>query len=91
MVRFSSCPYYDDLYALYNGEFQFLDILIFALWLYVLSLQNNLYILKKKLNILYIIYAGCYAEAISCHGMDHYANKAKQSSKVIEGPLLNLL
>jgi hypothetical protein len=28
------------------------------------------------------IYAGRYAEGRSCHGMDHYANKAKKSSEV---------
>ena len=33
-------------------------------------------------NILYIISAGRYAEGRSCHGMDHYVNKAKQSSEV---------
>uniref|UniRef100_K3Y1E0 Myb/SANT-like domain-containing protein n=1 Tax=Setaria italica TaxID=4555 RepID=K3Y1E0_SETIT len=31
---------------------------------------------------LYALYDGRYAEGRSCHGMDHYANKAKKSSEV---------
>ncbi|XP_022681804.1 LOW QUALITY PROTEIN: uncharacterized protein At2g29880-like [Setaria italica] len=50
---------------------------------------------------LYALYDGRYAEGRSCHGMDHYANKAKKSSEVpashspqlhvTEGPLQSTL
>ncbi|CAN6313119.1 unnamed protein product [Urochloa humidicola] len=40
---------------------------------------------------LYALYDGRYAEGRSCHGMDHYANKAKKSSEVTERLLQSTL
>jgi hypothetical protein len=63
-------------------------------WTYICRL---VFLLLK----LFCTYAGRYAEGRSCHGMDHYANKAKKSSEVpaphspqmhvTEGPLQSTL
>lgn len=73
--RDKSFPYYADLYALSDGELQFLDLTICTA---ILMFAHSLLLT----NIIYIIFVGRYAEGRSCHGMDHYANKAKQSSEV---------
>jgi hypothetical protein len=65
-----SFPYFDDLFALYDGEI--LD-------------QQKILFSNRSCNFLFspVLQCNCagrYAEGRTRHGMDHYANKAKNAS-----------
>jgi hypothetical protein len=65
-----SFPYFDDLFALYDGEMLDQQKVLFS------NRSCNFFFSP----VLQCNYAGRYAEGRTRHGMDHYANKAKKAS-----------
>jgi hypothetical protein len=65
-----SFPYFDDLFALYDGEILDQQKVLFS------NRSCNFFFSP----VLQCNCAGRYAEGRTCHGMDHYANKAKNAS-----------